>query len=126
MQPTGTTWIGVDATRATRPLRAAAEAGARILRVTGPASGERLVRFHVVAASPENEEALGLLLEPLLPIDRLHAGQWRLERRGELDMMRQATGLVWWVVLEGDLAEQHKPGGPGPGGTPIAARAAAA
>lgn len=41
-------------------------------------------------------------------------------------MMRQATGLEWWIVLEGDLAEQHRPGPAGPGGTPIALRAAAA
>ncbi len=124
MQQQGHTWIGVDATRASRALRAAAEAGARILRISGPASGERSVRFHSVPASGENEEAIGLLLEPLLPLDRLIAGQWRLERRGELDMMRQATGLEWWVVLEGDLTERHQPGPGGPGGTPIAARAA--
>lgn len=117
------TWIGLDTSRATRALRAAAEAGARALRITGPASGERLVRFHSVDAVEPGD--LAAAAEALLPISRLRAGQWRLERRGELDMMRQATGLEWWLVLEGDLAEQWRPGPAGPGGTPIAARAAA-
>jgi len=118
------TWIGLDTTRASRALRAAAEAGARILKLTGPRSGERDVRFHAVDAV--GAEALAEAAEGLLPLGRLRAGQWRLERRGELDMMRQATGLEWWIVLEGDLTEQHRPGPAGPGGTPIALRAAAA
>ena len=113
------TWIGLDTSRASAGLRAAVEAGARCLTLVGPKSGERPIRFHSIDAVDPAEVAMAA--EALLPLGRLHAGQWRVERRSAIDMMRLATSIEWWLVLEGDLAAQHDPGPAGPSGTPIAA-----
>ena len=102
--------VGLDTTRCTPALRAAVEHGADTLTITGPRSGRRVVRFRDVEHAVEAGATL--------PHGRLTYGQVQYECRGALDMMRQATGIEWWLVVSGDLAEQYTPDG-GPGGTPV-------
>lgn len=116
MNPTNLTTIrvGLDTTRCTPALRAAVEHGADTLAITGPSIGRRLVRYRDVPVAGDAAEAL--------PLGRLAVGQWAFEHRSDLDMMVQATGIEWWIVVSGDLAEQYQPDG-GPGGTPVSVAA---
>ena len=102
--------VGLDTTRCTPALRAAVEHGADSMTITGPRSGRRVVRYRDVESLVDAADAL--------PLGRLTAGQWDMSLRSEIDMMRQATGIEWWLVVSGDLAEQYTPGG-GPSGTPV-------
>lgn len=106
--------VGLDTTRCTPALRAAVEHGAETLTISGPRSGRRLVRFRDVAVAGDAVESL--------PLGRLTVGQWAFEHRSPIDMMVQATGIEWWIVVSGDLAEQYQPDG-GPGGTPVSVAA---
>ena len=90
---THSTRVGLDTTRATPALRAAVEHGAGTLTITGPRSGQRLVRFRDMG-----REAALAAFEGLAP------GRVRIETRSDLDMLRRATGIATWLVVEGDLA----------------------
>lgn len=114
--------IGLDTSRASPELRAAIERGASTLCIIGRQSGVRLIRYRYLVGENLSIAEAEAKISATLPLGRLVAGQVYLEDRDELDMLRQATGLVRWLVAQGDLTEQWTPGG-GPGGTPIAASA---